>query len=68
MRARHQNLGFLFCFLVVTVLAFTPGCSEDTSPVETTADELDQFLAENPDEAYTSDDLSEEMDEDEDSE
>ena len=52
----------------MTVLAFTPGCSEDTSPVETTADELDQFLAENPDEAYTSDDLSEEMDEDEDSE
>ena len=40
------------------------GCGRGNEPVETTADELDQFLLDNPDENYTSDGLEEEMEED----
>ena len=47
------------CFAFVGVVV---GCSEpDMAPVQTSADELDQYLANNPDENYSSDDVAEEM-------
>lgn len=53
--------------LVVGVLLIFPmvGCKTETTPVQTTADELDQYLADNPDEAYSSDGIAEEMTADE---
>jgi hypothetical protein len=53
--------------LVVCVLLIFPmvGCKTETTPVQTSADELDQYLADNPDEAYSSDGVAEEMTADE---
>lgn len=55
------------CALVVCALFIfsTVGCKTETTPVQTTADELDQYLADNPDEAYSSDGVAEEMTADE---
>ena len=60
-----RSLALVCCCLLVFSLA---GCTKSTEPVQTTPDALDQYLEDNPDEAYSSDDLAaeEEMAEDED--
>lgn len=59
--AFRSLLPVVLCGLVVLPWA---GCSNDTAPVETSGNEIDQFLQQNPDEAYTSDDIADEMEED----
>ncbi|MDF1845098.1 MAG: hypothetical protein P1U77_27105 [Rubripirellula sp.] len=56
----------IFALFVCALLIFPMvGCKTETAPVQTTADELDQYLADNPDEAYSSDGVAEEMTADE---
>ena len=58
-----RNQFFYACLGLLLVICAS-GCGRGNEPVETTADELDQFLLDNPDENYTSDGLEEEMEED----
>ncbi|MDG2219964.1 MAG: hypothetical protein P8L85_01190 [Rubripirellula sp.] len=53
--------------LAICVLLVFPmvGCKTETTPVQTTGNELDQYLADNPDEAYSSDGIAEDMTADE---
>jgi hypothetical protein len=53
-----------FCCLLIPALV---GCQEDTTPTPVTPDSIDQFLEDNPEEAYSSDGLVEEMTQDEES-
>ena len=49
------------CCLMTLVIA---GCGNDTSPVQTSPDSIDQYLQDNPEEGYSSDAVAEEMTED----
>lgn len=49
------------CFLFLLSIA---GCGQSAEPVRTSPDSIDAFLEANPDEAYTSDGLVAEMEED----
>lgn len=51
-------------FALLSVLLL--GCQKDMTPTRTSPDAIDAYLEENPDEAYSSDGLVEEMTEDED--
>jgi len=54
-------LSLLFCCALIVPLA---GCGGDAEPVYTSPDALDQYLEENPEEAYSSDGEVEEMESD----
>jgi len=56
----------IFFHLAILMAFAIGGCSsKDTTPVQTSGDAIDQFLQENPDEAYSSDGSeSEESEED----
>jgi len=59
---RYHVVSFFCCFGLVASI----GCQQkDMSPVQTSADELDLYLSENPNEAYSSDDLESEIEADE---
>ena len=57
-------LSTIFCCLLIPALA---GCQDDTTPTPVSPDSIDQFLKDNPEEAYSSDGLVAEMTEDEES-
>lgn len=65
MRANFTLRHLLATTCCCLLMLLTAGCGTDTAPVQTSPDAIDQYLQENPDEAYTSDNLAEEMDEDE---
>ena len=48
----HCVLLSLFCCVPIVGLS---GCSKDMEPVQTSENDIEQFLAENPDENYSSD-------------
>ena len=48
----HCVLLSLFCCVPIFGLS---GCSQDTTPVQTSENDIEQFLAENPEENYSSD-------------
>ena len=51
---RSHVVSLSCCFMLAAAI----GCQqEDMTPVQTSADELDQYLLDNPNEAYSSDDL-----------
>ncbi|MEM8671266.1 MAG: hypothetical protein AAGG48_27340 [Planctomycetota bacterium] len=56
MKFRNHRHRFFSSFCCLMLFAFTIGCTQqDNTPVQTTADEIDQYLADNPDENYSSD-------------
>jgi hypothetical protein len=57
-------LPIAFCCFLVPALT---GCQDDTTPTPVSPDSIDQFLEDNPEEAYSSDGLVEEMTQDEES-
>ncbi len=63
-RRLRTVLPTIFCCLLVPASA---GCQKDTTPTPVSPDSIDQFLQDNPDEAYSSDGLVEEMTQDEES-
>ena len=60
LRIRSLLSSFLCCLLFAPLV----GCGGDKAPTQINPDAIDQFLEENPDEAYSSDGLAEEMAED----
>ena len=63
----QSSIRFFLHMFILLALVFGGCSSEDMTPVQTTGDEIVQFLQENPEENYSSDGAeSEEADEDSD--
>ncbi len=62
MRIFFRARGLLMAMGLGVLLAPIAGCGNDKTPVQTTAGDIEQYLAEHPDEAYSSDSASADMD------